>query len=126
MTLSAKLKSEAEEEIPLTLTRVDQRVTLQSVEYTPPGREIGWARPEFSKRIVLFILTGRATQAEKEALEGASRNWWTKGEGSAQGRVRFLWGDATYNCYITKADFSKDAAAEKYDYLIELKEADFT
>ena len=116
-------------EIILKSVRIDHRVTLTVLLHERPGQETPKARPTRSKRSILFIITGKATQAEKDALESASATWWLKGSGATKGRVRFYWGanngGEPYNCAITKADFSKEGKALKYDYLVELAEGEF-
>ena len=129
-----ELKSEWDNTIELTLTRVDQRIIHTPILYSRPGDETLIAKPEHGKRQGLFILTGKATQAEKSAIEDASRSWWTQGAGTTQGRIRFKWGDnkgdgeeagTYYSCVLGKVDFWKEGKAEKYDFLIELIESDF-
>lgn len=121
------------DDIILSSVRIDQRVTVRPIEIQRAGKDKTYTRPTRSKRMVLFILTGKATQTEKDALEDASRNWWEK-TGTKDGRIRFKWGDnkgdgssagTYYDCAIRKADFTEEAAHKKYDYIIELIEGDF-
>jgi len=116
-------------EIIFKTVRVDHRITITALLFERPGKEKPKAKPTRSKRSILFIITGKATQAEKDALEAASETWWTKGSAPTKGRVRFYWGanngGEPYECAITKADFSKEGKALKYDYLVELAEGEF-
>ena len=116
-------------EIILKSVRIDQRITVTPISYEFAGDEKTKVKPTRSKRRMLFIITGKATQTEKDALEDASANWWRKGSAPTQGRVRFYWGTNNggepYGCAITKADFSKEGKALKYDYLVELLEGEF-
>jgi hypothetical protein len=114
--------------------RIDQRITLKPIEYARPGKEDTTANPERGERMQLFIITGKATQAEKDALEDASRTWYKLGSGKYQGRVRFKWGDnkgdgsvagSYYDCVFRKTDFTEEAAKAKYDFMIELLKSEF-
>ena len=127
------LKSEEDNIVELNAPRIDERITIQPIQSSRRGKEKTRLRPTRSKRILMFLITGKATQAEKDALEDVSRNWWLK-EGTKDGRIRFKWGDnkgdgttpgSYYDCAIRKADFTEEAAHEKYDYLIELIEGEF-
>jgi|GEM_PF-1025653 len=130
MALDVKIKAEDDTEYTLTATRVDQRI-----EYTIPfnpraGKELPRIRPTRSARKAMFIVTGRATQTEKDNLEAASKTWFEKGTGATSGRVRFTWGENNsgnpYNTCIWKLDIWKEAAEEKYEFLLELQEGDFS
>lgn len=131
MSINVKIKPEEGEYNELTLksVRVDQRITVKPHEYERPKEEEVKCRAAHSKRITLFIVTGKATQSEKDDLEAASRKWWQEGELPNKGRVRFRWGtnnnSGYYNCAIRKADFTQESAHENYDYLIELIECHF-
>ena len=127
-------KSEDDDILELNAPRIDQRITIKPIESERAGKEKTKVRPSRSRRMLLFIITGKATQPEKDDLEDASRNWWAKGSGGTKGRIRFKWGDnkgdgsvagAYYDCAIRKADFTEEAAHEKYDYMVELIEGDF-
>jgi hypothetical protein len=134
MALNVKIKPEGTtySELELKSVRVDQRVTVKPHEYERPKKEAVKCRAAYAKRTTLFIITGKATQSEKDDLETASKKWWqeeTSGDSDNKGRVRFLWGTNNgseyYNCAIRKADFTQEAAHEVYDYLIELIECEF-
>jgi len=132
MALTVSLRAEdypTTSDIVFKATRIDHRVTVSALLYERPGQEKPKARPTRSKRSILFIITGKATQTEKDALESASATWWTKGSGATKGRVRFYWGDNNggnpYECAITKADFSNEGKMLKYDYMVELAEGAF-
>ena len=129
MALDVKIKAEDDTEYTLTAERVDQRI-----EYTIPfteraGKDLPRIRPTRGARKCLFIVTGRATQTQKNQLETASKTWFEKGSGNTQGRVRFTWGEnnggTPYDTAIWKLDIWKEAKAEKYEYLMELQEAEF-
>lgn len=127
-------KSQNDDVLELNAPRIDQRITIKPKEYARPGKEDTYANPERGTRMQLFIITGKATQAEKDELEVASRTWWDLGSGQYQGRVRFKWGDnkgdgsvagTYYDCVFRKTDFTQEAAHEKYDYIIELLKSEF-
>lgn len=132
MAINVKIKPETGSYSELTLksVRVDQRISLKPHEYERPQQEEVKCRAAYSKRMTLFLITGKATQSEKDDLETASKKWFQEGSGANKGRVRFLWGtnngSAYYNCAIRKTDFTQEAAREVYDYLIELVECSFS
>lgn len=132
MAIDVKIKPEGTtySELELKSVRVDQRVTLKPHEYERPKAEEIKCRAAYTKRMTLFIITGKATQSEKDDLEAASKKWWQEGSGANKGRVRFKWGtnnsSGYYNCAMRKADFTQEAARENYDYLIELVECSFS
>lgn len=121
--------------ITLYSVRVDQRTTTNPIEVDRPGKEKPRLRPGRSIRIPLILITGKATQTEKDDLEAVERTWWGLGTGATKGRVRFKWGNnkgdgsiagSYYNCALRKIDFTEEAAHAKYDYIIELIEGEFT
>ena len=129
MTSTVKIKNEQGTEIELTVTRVDQRVTVEAIIAARAGQELPKIRPTRSRRRSLFIVTGKATAAEADALETASKNWWTLGSGATKGRIRFYWDTRNsgnpYDCAITKYDNWKEGGKQKYEYLLELEEGAF-
>jgi len=129
MALTVKIKSETDIEIVLRVTRVDQRVAVTPVVADRAGQELPKIRPGRSRRRSLFIISGKATQAEKDSIEAASKNWWMLGTGAMMGRVRFFWGENNggnpYACSIMKVDMWKESNKEKYEFLIELEEGAF-
>lgn len=130
MASTVKLTNESDEDLTLYVTRVDQRITIEPIVVERAGQELPKARPTRSKRKVLFIITGKATQTQKNAIETASETWWDLGSGATQGRIRFTWdtnnGGSAYECVFTKVDFWKESGKQKYEYLIELEEGDFS
>ena len=115
-------------DIELNSVRVDQRITIKPKVYERTGQEDPRGSAYRSTRVQIFLITGKATQAEKDAIEKASAEWW-RIEGTKNGRIRFKWSDnkgdgsvagSYYNCAIQKTDFTQEAAHEKYDYIIEL------
>ena len=130
MALDVKIKAEDSTEYTLTVERVDQRISLGPTITKRPGQQLPRGRPARSTREVLFIVTGRATQSQKDNLESASKTWFTNGSGSTQGRVRFTWGENNsgnpYNCVLLKLDIWKEGKAEKYEYLMELEEVAYS
>lgn len=129
MALTVKIKNEYDTEVELRAIRVDQRITLNVIVADRAGQELPKIRPTRSRRRVLFIITGKATQAEKDDIETASKTWWSLGSGTTKGRVRFYWGENNggnaYNCAITKTDIWKESNKAKYEYLMELEEGAF-
>lgn len=127
-------KSEDGDVLELNAPRIDQQSTTNPIKVERATKPEPKLRPGRSTRVPLFIITGKATQAEKDDLEAADRTWFLKGSGNTKGRVKFKWGDnkgdgtnagSYYECAFRKFNFTQEAAHEKYDYIIELIEGDF-
>jgi len=132
MAIDVKLRAEdypATSDIELKVTRVDHKMTVKPILHERPGQELPKGRPTRSKRSPLFLITGKATQAEKDILEDMNATWWLKGTGTTKGRIRFYWGTnnggTPYNCVLMDVNCWKESPKKKYEYIIELAEVAF-
>ena len=129
MTSTVKIKNELGTEIALTAIRVDQHVTTEAPIAPRAGQALPRIRPSRSRGRSLFIVTGKATAAEADALETANKTWWALGTGETKGRIRFYWdtrnGGNPYDCAMTKYDNWKEGRKQKFEYLLELEEGAF-